>query len=60
MSEKPELLIRVDERTERLEKWVEMHTSHHSRLSMAFVSTAISIILAQAGMIFALIKLAGA
>jgi hypothetical protein len=57
--ERSELLIRVDERTARLEKWTSNHMEHHRRLFLAFVSAAISIILAQAGMIFALLRIAG-
>ena len=54
--QKSELLIRVDERTERQEKWIDDHAQHHQRLTFAFISTAVSIVLAQAGMIFAMLR----
>lgn len=54
--EKIELLIRVDERTDRFEKWVDIHSAFHRRMGFVLASTAVSIILAQAGMIFALVK----
>lgn len=54
--ETPELLIRVDERVEQHDKWMDAHMAHHSKLSWAFVSTAVSVILTQGGMIFALLR----
>jgi len=44
--ERDELLIRLDERTERLEKWTTMHVALHTRLSAAFISAAVSTVLA--------------
>lgn len=55
-NEKVELLIRVDERTDRQEKWIDAHAKHHQNLTRAFVSTAVSIVVVQAGMIFALLR----
>ncbi|MBE3045969.1 hypothetical protein IMZ48_26205 [Candidatus Bathyarchaeota archaeon] len=43
--EKEELLIRVDERTARLEQWTTTHVDLHTRLSMAFAAAMISAIL---------------
>ena len=58
--EQAELLIRVDERTDRFEKWVDIHAAFHRRMGFALMSTAVSIILAQAGMIFALTRVMAA
>ena len=44
--EKTDLLIRVDERTARLEKWSVTHVELHTRLSLAFVAAAVSALLA--------------
>lgn len=55
--ERTELLIRVDERTERLEVWSQNHMEHHRRLFLSFIAATVSIVLAQAGMIFALIQI---
>jgi len=49
--EKIELLIRVDERVERIETWCSNHMAHHQRLLYAFIGAAMSIILAEATMI---------
>jgi hypothetical protein len=57
--EHAELLIRVDERTDRLAAWTSTHEAFHRRMGFALISAAVSIILAQAGMIFALLKIAG-
>ena len=43
--QKIELLIRVDERTERLVKWTETHVELHTKLSLAFVAAVVSAIL---------------
>lgn len=53
------LLIRVDERTDRVVKWIDTHEAFHRRMGFTLISAAVSIILAQAGMIFALLKIAG-
>jgi ABC-type phosphate/phosphonate transport system permease subunit len=44
--DRDELLIRLDERTERLEKWTLTHVALHEKLSMAFVGAVVSTILA--------------
>jgi len=54
--EQVELLVRVDEKTDRFEKWVDTHAAFHRRMGFVLVSAAISVIIAQAGMIFALIR----
>jgi hypothetical protein len=43
--EHDELLIRVDERTARLEKWTETHVELHARLSLAFMAAVVSALL---------------
>jgi len=51
-----ELLVRVDERSERHDKWIDDHAAHHQRLTFVFTTTAVSIVLAQGGMILALLR----
>lgn len=45
-AERDELLIRLDERTERLEEWTTGHVSLHTRLATAFISAVVSTVLA--------------
>jgi type IV secretory pathway component VirB8 len=52
-----ELLIRVDERTERIETWAKDHMEHHRRLFLSFIAATVSIVLAQAGVIFTLLQI---
>jgi len=44
--ERDELLIRLDERTERLEEWTKTHIALHTRLSAAFIAASVSTVLA--------------
>lgn len=44
--EKDELLIRVDERTARLERWTLGHVELHTKLSLAFIGAVVSTVLA--------------
>lgn len=53
--ERAELLVRVDERTEKIEKWSENHMAHHQKLFGFFVTACISVILAQATTVAGLI-----
>lgn len=57
-AERAELLIRVDERTDKIEKWIDVHSAFHRRTGFVLASAAVTIIVAQAGMIFTLLKLA--
>jgi hypothetical protein len=54
-TEKDELLIRVDERTLRLEGWTKTHVELHTRLSLAFVGAVVSTVLALATTVVSLI-----
>ena len=42
--EKVELLIRVDERTARMEKWCVEHAAHHQKIFYALLSAIIGVI----------------
>ena len=53
--EKVELLIRVDERVEKIERWCSNHMAHHQRLLYAFIGAAVSVILAEATTIVGII-----
>lgn len=44
--ERDALLMRVDERTARMEKWTETHMALHTKLYFAFVASTVSIIIA--------------
>lgn len=54
-SEKADLLARVDVRTEKLEVWTENHMKHHQSLFIAFITAAVSVVLAEATTIVGLI-----
>jgi hypothetical protein len=41
-----------------MEKWIDVHTSFHRRTGFILASAAVTIIVAQAGMIFTLLRLA--
>jgi hypothetical protein len=53
--EKVELLIRVDERTARLEVWTVNHMEHHKKLLCTLLAAGISVITACATTIVGLI-----
>jgi len=55
--ERDELLIRLDERTERLEKWTETHVALHARLTTAFISAVVSTVMALGTTVVSLIVL---
>ena len=48
-----DLLIRVDERTGRIEKWCENHTEHHFRYTIMAWTATIGLVVA---LILALVK----
>jgi hypothetical protein len=54
--ERDELLIRLDERTARLERWTATHVELHTRLSMAFISAVVSTALALGATVVSLLK----
>jgi hypothetical protein len=57
MTEKDrEMLIRVDERTARLEKWTMTHVELHTRLSIAFIGAVVSTVLALATTVVSLLR----
>jgi len=55
--EKVELLVRLDERTDRLMKWTDSHKKFHRSMGFALISAAVTIVVAQGGMIFALLRI---
>jgi hypothetical protein len=57
MTEKDrEMLIRVDERTARLEKWTVTHVELHTRLSLAFAGAVVSMVVALATTVVSLLR----
>lgn len=57
--ERDELLIRVDERTARLEEWCNDHQTHHRRLLYSFITATISVFLAGAAAVIDLLTRSG-
>lgn len=55
-AERDELLVRLDERTERLEKWTTAHVELHTRLAMAFVSAVVSTFLALGTVVISILR----
>lgn len=55
-AERDELLVRLDERTERLEKWTVTHVELHTRLSTAFISAVVSTFLALGTVVVSLLR----
>jgi len=53
--ERSDLLVRVDERTAKLETWSSEHMAHHQKILGYFITACISVVLAEMTTIVGLI-----
>jgi LEA14-like dessication related protein len=46
-----ELLVRIDERTKKLEEWMSQHITYHNRATIAFVGSLIAVVISLLAML---------
>lgn len=44
VEQRDELLVRIDERTKKLEEWMAQHITLHNRATIAFVGSLIAVV----------------